>query len=144
MGLELNAQEFEQIKSSYLNIFSFFVKAKGVHKKKLDCIFNWGNDLDIPLDELKYIFNHPDSVLFEQPANKIDAIEQVYDLVYMIYLDGILEDIELEIAMEYAHVLGFKPGIVGELLSAIDTAPGDGVPKEQVRKELQAILEQIS
>jgi len=142
MGLELNAQEFEQVKSSYLNIFSFFVKAKGVNKKKLDCIFNWGEDLDIPHEELKYIFNHPDSVFFEQPAAKIDAIEQVYDLVYMIYLDGIIEDIELEIAMEYANLLGFKPGIVGDLLKAIDTAPGDGVPKEQVRKELRAILEQ--
>jgi hypothetical protein len=141
MELQLSKEQFESTKESFVNIFALFLKSKSVTKKNLDCIFKWGIQLDIPEDELNFILNNPDSINFESPANKIEAAEQIYDLVYMIYLDGIVEDVELEVAMIYAEKLGFNRGIVGDLLKAIDSAKGDGLPREQVKKELKEIIE---
>ena len=141
MELQLSKEQFESTKESFLNIFALFLKSKSVTKKNLDCIFKWGIQLEIPEDELNFILNNPDSIEFEAPDDNIIAAEQIYDLVYMIYLDGLVEDVELEVAMIYAEKLGFKKGIVGDLLKAIDSASGDGLPREQVKNELKEIIE---
>jgi hypothetical protein len=141
MDLKLTPEQFESTKTSFLNIFALFIKSKAITKKNLDCIFKWGMQLDIPEEELNFILNHPASIEFDIPNSKMDAIEQIYDLVYMIYLDGIVEDIELEVAMFFAEKLGFDKGVVGDLLKAIDSAPGDGVPREQVKNELRELME---
>jgi hypothetical protein len=141
MELQLSNEQFESTKESFLNIFALFLESKTVTKQNLDCIFKWGIQLEIPENELNFILNNPESIEFERPKNKILAAEQIYDLVYMIYLDGIVEDVELEVAMIYAEQLGLKRGIVGDLLKAIDSASGDGLPREQVKKELREIIE---
>ncbi|MEM7548114.1 MAG: hypothetical protein AAF363_00460 [Bacteroidota bacterium] len=141
MDLELSKKQFDSTKESFLNIYALLIKRKAITKENLDCIFKWGAQLDIPREELNFILNNPDSIEFDRPKTKIEAVEQIYDLVYMIYLDGLVEDIELEVAMTYAEKLGFQRGIVGDLLKAIDSAPGDGIPREKVKEELKELLE---
>jgi hypothetical protein len=141
MDLALNKAEYNSVKKSFFNIFALFLNLESINNQMLDCIFKWGVQLGISRDELHFILNKPDAIQYEAPENQMEAIEHVYDIVYMIYLDGIVEDVELEVTMKYAEKLGFKPHIVGDLLKAIVTAPHDGLEKTQVRKELGALLE---
>ena len=141
MELPLNRDEYNSVRKSFFNIFALFLKIETISSQMLDCIFKWGIQLGISRDELHFILNKPDAIQYVEPENQFEAIEHVYDIVYMIYLDGIVEDVELEVTMKYAERLGFKPHIVGDLLKAIVTAPHDGVDKTQVRKELSGLLE---
>ncbi len=141
MDLALNKDEYNSVRKSFFNIFALFLNLESINNQMLDCIFKWGVQLGISRDELHFILNKPDAIQYEAPKNQMEAIEHVYDIVYMIYLDGIVEDVELEVTMKYAEKLGFKPHIVGDLLKAIVTAPHDGIDKTQVRKELSSLLE---
>ena len=141
MDLPLNKDEYNSVRKSFFNIFALFIKTESISSQMMDCIFKWGIQLGISRDELHFILNKPDAIQYVEPENQIEAIEHVYDIVYMIYLDGIVEDVELEVTMKYAENLGFKPHIVGDLLKAIVTAPHDGLDKTQVRKELSSLLE---
>ena len=141
MDLPLNRDEYNSVRKSFFNIFALFINSESISSQMMDCIFKWGIQLGISRDELHFIMNKPEAIQFVEPENQFEAIEHVYDIVYMIYLDGIVEDIELEVTMKYAEKLGFKPHIVGDLLKAIVTAPHDGIDKTQVRKELSSLLE---
>lgn len=141
MNLPLNKDELVSVKNSFFNIFALFLKIEAMSSELLDCIYKWGVQLGISKDELHFILNKPGAIQYQEPISQMEAIEHVYDIVYMIYLDGIVEDVELEVTMKYAEKLGFKPHIVGDLLKAIVTAPHDGIDKSQVRKELSSLLE---
>ena len=68
--------------------------------------------------------------------DKVEKLEAIYHLVYMIYLDEVVEDIELEVAGIYASELGFKSTIVSELFKSIATEPYDETRARNVRQEV--------
>jgi hypothetical protein len=144
MVMELDETEYASVKNSFYNIYSLFIAENAQSEGFHDCIIKWGLQLGISEIELEENLKKNLKFQFKEPSTPLEAIEQVYDLVYMVYLDGIIEDVELEVAMEYAQRLGFKKHIVGDLLKAIVTAPHDGVSKDQVRKELKELLESYS
>jgi len=127
--------------SSYFNIYILFAKDGTFDKKLLDCIYQWGLQLSIRKEKLDAILRYPESFEYRKPGNKYAALEHLYDLVYMIYLDSRVEDMELEILMKYAEKLGLPPYIVGDLVKAIVTAPYDGIQRWQVKNELKDLLE---
>ena len=69
------------------------------------------------------------------------AIEHLFNLVFMIYLDGKVEDIELEVVSKYAEKIGFQSHIVNDLLKTIVTAPYDGFSFKHVKEHLTEIIE---
>jgi len=89
------------------------------------------------------VISNPESVKYSPPKDKLEAIEWVYDLVYMIYLDGKVEDVELEIATEFATKLGFEAHVANDLLKAIVTAPHDGVAGKDVKTEIRKHVDEI-
>src|SRR5690606_41421475 len=90
------------------------------------------------------------AVLFHVPASSAihslslhDALpifEAVYHLVHMIYLDRVVEDVELEVATIYAQRLGFQPSVVSELFTAIVTSDAQNARERDVREEVIEFL----
>jgi len=140
IDLQLNEEEYQDVKKAFFNIFSFFISTEPDSKEFHDCIYKWGVQLGVGKDVLDFFVSEPSTIKFEKPDTQLKALEQVYDLVYMIYLDGIVEDVELIVASKFAQSLGFEQYIVGELLKSIVTAPYDGIPRSEVRKELHSFL----
>lgn len=138
MNLNLNDNEKLSVKKSFFNIYFLFLNQSSVSPDVVDCLIKWGLQLGLSEEELK--INKKSPAEFVLP-NKQEALEQVFDLVYFIYQDGIVEDVELNLASQFAEKLGFPPYIVGDLLKAIVTAPHDGSPATQVRKELHQVLQ---
>jgi hypothetical protein len=141
MLMPLNETEYASVKKSFYNIYSLFKNEMPRSKSFEDCILKWGEQLGISKKELNENLKENKGLKFVQPNNKLEALEQVYDLVYMVYLDGIVEDLELELAMEYAERLKLNKSIVGDILKAIVTAPHDGIAREKVRNELKEFLD---
>ena len=67
---------------------------------------------------------------------KIPAEVCIYHPSALIYLDDVVEDVELEVASIYAEKLGFNRGIVGDLFKSIATMEADGAKGEDIRKEV--------
>ena len=126
----------QQIKASYFNLLaSLFVqeRIKSSHAKYL---IKWGIQLGISPEELDRMGKGLNNPSFALPIDEIEKLESIYHLVHMIYLDQIVEDVELEIASMYATRLGFKSSLVGDLFKSIATTEFDLSSPEDVRKEV--------
>jgi len=137
---KFSKEELESIKTTYFNILALLLNKESIKSKYFGCLLKWGMQLELSSNDLHYIehsFNH---LKFEMPETNLEKINAMFDLVYMIYLDNIVEDIELEVAAHYAEHLGFHKSIVGELFQSIATAPFDGKGKEALKKELSEFL----
>jgi hypothetical protein len=136
---ELSTGEYEAIKKSFFNIYILFLSEGPITKHLVDAILKWGIQLSINEEELNQVIKARETYQFTVPPRE-QALERIYDLVYMIYLDEVVEDAELEIAMLYAKKLGFEPHLVGDLLKAIVAAPADGISHPELKKEIRNLL----
>jgi len=137
---ELNKNELESVKNSFFNILALFLKEEKVESKYVACLLKWSAQLNLTQNDLHNIEQNFDHLIFNSPEDRLAKMEAVYHIVHMIYLDNIVEDIELEVASLYAQKLGFEPYVVGELFKAIATAPFDGKSYSAVREEVKEFL----
>lgn len=141
MNEKFTEEEYESIKRSYFNILALFLSKESVESKYVACLLKWSAQLNLSQKDLHMIEEDFDRIPFELPNEKVERLEAIYHLVHMIYLDNIVEDIELEVASIYAQNLGFKPYIVADLFKSIATAPFDGTSTAKVRDEVKEFLE---
>lgn len=135
---DLSEEEIKSIKDSFFHIYHSFLNEGFLSKDFVGCLFKWGIQLHITEDELKFI---DPSYEENELTNEEKALQHLFNLVFMIYLDGKVEDIELEVVTKYAEKIGFKSHIVNDLLKAIVTAPYDGFDFGHVKMHLREIIE---
>ena len=142
MELQLEGQKYDSIKKAFFNIFSYFLIEEPDSKEFHDCVYKWGIQLGVGEEILDFfVSERAVTAQFKMPENKLKALEQIYDLVYMIYLDDIVEDTELLVASKFAEKIGVERHVVGEILKAIITAPDDGSDDEEIRENLIDFLD---
>ncbi len=134
----INQDELKSIKDSFFHIYHSFLNEGFLSKDFVGCLFKWGIQLQINEKELKYI---DPSFEEKEITSKEKAIQHLFNLVFMIYLDGKVEDIELEVVTRYAEKIGFQSYIVNDLLKTIVTAPYDGFDFSHVKKHLKEIID---
>lgn len=140
MRYEITAEEYNSVKKSFFNILALFLSKEKVESKYVGCLLKWAAQLNLSNEDLHLIEGNFDQIPFEIPQDKVDKLEAVYHLVHMIYLDNIVEDIELEVATIYAQKMGFQPYIVAELFKSIATAPFDEYSHSDVREEVKEFI----
>lgn len=134
----LNQEELKSIKDSFFHIYHSFLNEGFLSKDFVGCLFKWGIQLHMTEEELKFIDPSYEEV---EINNKEKALEHLFNLVFMIYLDGRVEDIELEVVTKYAEKIGFQSHIVNDLLKTIVTAPYDGFDITHVKEHLKEIID---
>ncbi len=138
--MDLAQEELQSIKNSFFNILALFLSHDKIESKYVACLMKWSAQLNLSQEDLHKIEGEFDQIDFNEIEGKIERMEAIYHLVHMIYLDNIVEDIELEVASLYAEKLGFQPSVVGELFKAIATAPFDGSSTSEVRSNVEDFL----
>ena len=134
----ISTEELRSIKESFFHIYHSFLNEGFLSKDFVGCLFKWGVQLHINEDELNFI----DPTYEEEEVNtKEQGLEHLFNLVFMVYLDGRVEDIELEVVTKYAKKLGFESHIVNDLLKTIVTAPFDGFDFSHVKNHLRDIID---
>lgn len=134
----LSQKEIASMKDSFFHIYHSFLNEGFISKDSVGCLFKWGVQLHISEDELEFIDPLKDDY---DIITKENAIEHLFNLVFMIYLDGVVEDIELEVVSKYAEKIGFRSHVVNDLLKTIVTAPSDGFNFKHVKEHLREFLE---
>lgn len=135
----LTKEQYKSIKESFFYIYHHFLNRAPISKEYVTCLFKWGVQLNVSDDEIVHYIDTEDNLAHTK--EKVHLLEHVYNIVYMIYLDGVVEDVELKVVSDFAETLGFDPTIVNDLLKTIVTAPYDGYDYHQVKKHLKEVLE---
>jgi hypothetical protein len=137
---ELTPEQLHSVKKSYFNILALFLEKDKIESRYLRCLLKWGFQLHLnPLD-LHQAQVDVSNLAFTQPDEKLDKLESIYHLVFMIYMDQVVEDVELEVATIYAEKLGFKSFVVSELFKSIATAAYDENGPRSARQEIMEFL----
>ena len=118
---DLKGEQLTAIKKSYLNILALFLSEEKIESRYLRCFLKWGFQLQLNPEDLKHANIDISHLTFFRPDEKVAKVESIYHLVYLIYLDRVVEDVELEVASAYAEKLGFKKSLVSELFQSIAT-----------------------
>jgi hypothetical protein len=137
---DLSKEQLRSIKKSYFNILALFLGKDKVESRFFRCLLKWGVQLHLNPEDLRQINVDIDKVAFSNPDDTVDKLESIYHLVYMIYLDKVVDDVELEVASIYAEQLGFDSAIVSELFKSIATADYDDTAKRNVRQEVMDFM----
>ncbi len=130
-GVDIN-----KVKRSYFNLLDVMTTNPKIESKYIRCLVKWGIQLGVNVDDLK----EHEKITAEIPSDKTNRLEAIYHLVCMIYLDKVVEDIELEVASAYAEKLGFQKELVGDLFKSIATIGTDSDSVQDVRKEVEDFL----
>lgn len=126
-----------KLRKSYYNVFASFLSEQDQDTHIMDCLIKWGVALNIHKIELLRIKAVPNLLSFEKPSTTGDALEQIYDLLYLTNMDGIVEDVELEVISQYSKVIGIEPYVVNNLLKALVSASYDGVQDNELRNDIK-------
>jgi hypothetical protein len=136
MKRHLDKEHLTSVKKSYFNILGLFLHEDKMESRYLRCLLKWGFELQLTPEDLKSSNIDLASLRFEHPDQKIKKLEAIYHLVYMIYLDEVVDDVELEVASIFAQTLGFRPTVVSDLFKSIATADFDASMPRNVRAEV--------
>lgn len=137
---ELTNEQLASVKKSYFNILALFLEKEKIESRYLRCLLKWGFQLHLNPNDLHHAQVDVSHLAFTQPEEKLEKLESIYHLVFMIYLDRVVEDVELEVATIYAEKLGFKSFVVSELFKSIATAAYDEGEPGSVRQEIMEFL----
>ncbi len=136
---DLTREQLDSVKKSYFNILALFLAQEKVESRYLRCLLKWGFHLHLTPEDLK-IADDPIGSNFTDPRDRLEKLEAIYHLVCMIYLDRVVEDVELEVATIYAERLGFPSSVVSELFNSIATKDYDQMQASTVRQEVMDFL----
>lgn len=139
-NLVLSENDLDSIRRSFLNITALFLSKGTVDSKYVGCLMKWAVQLQFKGNDLRYIEDNFHKLGFEMPETTNEKIDAIFDLVYMIYLDDIIEDIELEVTSIYAEHLGLNGYIVSEILQFITTAQYEGKTIKMIKGDIHNIL----
>src|SRR5688572_9183262 len=137
---DLAKEHLDSVKKSYFNIVALFLGNEKIESRFLRCLLKWGFQLHLTADDLRNADVDISHLKFTSVGDKVEKLEAIYHLVFMIYLDEVVEDIELEVATIYAKELGFKSNVVSELFKNIATEPYDQASERNVRQEVMDFL----
>jgi hypothetical protein len=133
---ENTKEHLTSVKKSYFNILALFLGNEKIESRFLRCLLKWGLQLSLKIEDLKQANVDISDLKFLSIDDKVVKLEAIYHLVYMIYLDEVVEDVELEVATIYASALGFKPSVVSDLFKSIATEAFDETRIRNVRQEV--------
>lgn len=136
----MTAEQLISVKRSYFNILALFLDTDKIESRFILCLLKWGFQLGLNPDDLKHNNIDVSNLKFADPGDDLAKLESIYHLVYMIYLDDVVEDIELEVSSIYSQKLGFKSNLVSELFKSIATAAYDQTKPRDVRFEVMEFM----
>jgi hypothetical protein len=132
----LSIAEQEKIKTSYFNLLALFLSEPHVGSRYARCFIKWSVQMQISEQDIVKLGKDLVELKYKSPQTQEEKLKSVFHLVFMIYLDRVIEDDELEVAMVYAEKIGLKKDVVPNFFQSIATASVDGISPETLEREV--------
>lgn len=104
--------------------------------REMDLIFKIGVRAGLSPGEIERIFDRPESVPFYPPESYRERIEQLYDMVMVMMVDGELHDKEISFCKFTALKLGFSHKIIDSMINHIIETINNGIASEIALRKL--------
>ena len=104
-------------------------------------VANVATEVGMTADEMKQIINDPDGIRFIMPENDIEKIEQLYDLILLMMIDGDLNENEMIFCRAMAIKMKIPYQIVDEMVAKVINFITDNFYVEDVVNELAEMME---
>ena len=143
MGLQDLFHRFDKDKrkSHFKNLLAVAVVDHKLAFEEIDYVIKLAERCQISREEVKSVLKDPEAVKFKPPRKLKNRLDQIYDLVTVMVVDGEVDKREMALCKAFAIKLSFHPLIVDQLLSDLVGFAMQGVSLNQVLKKVPATLD---
>jgi hypothetical protein len=123
---------------SHIRNLVMIAAADGViDEDEIELIGNIGAKIGLTHSEIRRIIGRPESISFTPPTSFAERVEQMYDMILLMMIDGEIHDNELDLCILFAKSLGFKITIVDAIIDDIIKMVAKGMAIDYVLKKLE-------
>jgi hypothetical protein len=98
------------------------------HPNELRFINHVAGRLGMSVSEVREIDKDPTNLTFELPHTAVDRMTLMYDMLWLMKIDGAVVQDEKDLVMEIGLRLGFRQSMIEELIDVISQYIGKPVP----------------
>jgi uncharacterized tellurite resistance protein B-like protein len=112
--------QYLSYKKDHIKNLLALAKADGtVHDKERDVIFKIGKRYGLKERQVKEIIESPEKFKINVPNNHHDKMNVLYDLMLIVFADGVIKKKEVEFCEDVAKQFSLKKEVVKWLLSEV-------------------------
>jgi uncharacterized tellurite resistance protein B-like protein len=100
------------------------------HESEIRFINNVAGRIGLSESDVREIDAHPERLTFSLPDSEADRMTVLYDLLFLMKIDGNVAEEEKEIVRELGVRLGFRISMVEEFIQTIATYVNQPVPPD--------------
>ncbi|OKL39939.1 tellurite resistance TerB family protein [Pontibacter flavimaris] len=134
------SEETKRLKSHIANLGALAKVDGHLDPSEMKFIVAIGAKHGLKADEVRGLLSDVKLKAPQLPTNDAERFDQIYDLVEMMLADGIVDESEMDFCINMAARLGFKKTVVGVLVRKITMGVKDGLSRDNIRQEAQALL----
>jgi len=138
MGLQeiFESYDKKKRKSHFKNLLAVAMSDGNLANIEFDFILGLANKCYMTQEEVKRVVDHPEQINFYPPQTARERIDQLYDLVTVMLVDGTIDPRELEICKTFAMRLGFRTAIIDKMIEDVISFILSGVVAEAAIDQL--------
>lgn len=113
--------QYLSYKKNHIKNLLALAKVDGhMHPKEEELLYKIAKRYGLKERQVKVLLDSDEKFSMNVPDNHNDKMNLLYDLVLMVYADGVVDEHELEFCEEAVRQFGMKKEIVGWLLEEFD------------------------
>jgi hypothetical protein len=111
-----------------------------IAKTERELLFSIGERNGLSEEDVEAIVEETTPSEAHIPLNDSERFDDLFDLVHLMLVDGIIHESEIDFCMTMAERLGFKKAIVGVLVRKISMNIANGLNKDNIRNDVASFL----
>ena len=124
----------------FSNLFKMALADNEIDPAELNFLYELGIERGFSKEQIDEIISNPHKTRFEKPHSLIESIEQLYDLVLMIWKDGKVHNNEIELCKSFAKKFEIQEEVIDELVETLINQVKSGVSKSNLINEIKQTL----
>ena len=111
-----------------------------IAKTERELIYKIGERNGLSEESVEDIIEETSTSEAHIPLNDSERFDDLFDLVHLMLVDGIIHESEIDFCMVMAEKLGFKKAIVGVLVRKISMNIANGLNREGIKADVSNFL----
>ena len=131
--------QYLSFKKNHLRNLIALAKSDGhLHPDEEKLIYKIGDKYGLKDRQIASLLRSDKKTDLHIPEKHDDKMDQLYDVIMMVYADGVVEDSEIDFCNELVEHFGYQEEIVGWLISIFDQGNIPTQPEwEDLKKEAE-------
>ncbi|MDH5396823.1 MAG: TerB family tellurite resistance protein [Cyclobacteriaceae bacterium] len=109
--------QYLKFKKNHLKNLIALAKADGeIHELEEQLIYKAGHKYGLKDRQIESLLKSEETHVITVPENHNNRMNQLYDIMLMVYADGVVDDNEIEFCHDIVRTFGYKEGMVEWLI----------------------------